>query len=355
MTKVTSKGLFDFKMSGVVDEDVLDRMNCRSTEYKAARSEYIRLLEEHSNDTEADDEILRVYRESASISSKDRLEYPEYQEAANQVETQEIAVPTSHDGYFEVPVFVYTPKSLMGRGNNAAYIYAHGGGVIAGTAAQSKPVLDFTAVLCGVVVFNVDYRLAPETKSPNNVKDFYEVIKYVSCNAESLGIDPDKICIAGDSGGGYICLGAMVLLAHLDQSHLVKLAIPSQPMVDDYSFGDPLSMTIEERMDHLERRKAYQLIASDLNSQKTCPIMFPGKASDEILSKFPPTVLDSREFDMFVTETSRLANRLRRVGRLLELVVIPGAVHGSPMCPGLKSSKLWAETMKKCIQQYLLL
>ena len=353
MEKMTSRGLFDFDMSGEVDEDVV-KWNNRD-DGKTTGDRYVGLVAEHQDDTDADDEIVRVYREYNAEFFDCLLQYPEYQEAAKQVETQEIAVPTSHDGYFEVPVFVYTPKSLMGRGKNAAYIYAHGGGVIAGTAAQSKPVLDFTAVLCSVVVFNVDYRLAPETKSPNNVKDFYEVIKYVSCNAESLGIDPDKICISGDSGGGYICLGAMVLLAQLDQSHLVKLAIPSQPMVDDYSFGDPLSMTIEERMDHLERRKAYQLIASDLNSQKTCPIMFPGKASDEILSKFPPTVLDSREFDMFVTETSRLANRLRRVGRLLELVVIPGAVHGSPMCPGLKSSKLWAETMKKCIQQYLLL
>ena len=34
-----------------------------------------------------------------------------------------------------------------------------------------------------VVVFNVQNRLAPETKCPNNIKDFYEVVKYVSRNA----------------------------------------------------------------------------------------------------------------------------------------------------------------------------
>ena len=32
---------------------------------------------------------------------------------------------------------------------------------------------------CGVIFFNVDYRLAPEAKCPENVKDFYSALKYV--------------------------------------------------------------------------------------------------------------------------------------------------------------------------------
>ena len=32
--------------------------------------------------------------------------------------------------------------------------------------------------------------------------------------------------MAGESGGGYICAGAMVQLAMNNESHLVKLAIP---------------------------------------------------------------------------------------------------------------------------------
>lgn len=69
-------------------------------------------------------------------------------------------------------------------------MYAHGGGGVASTAALAKPWLDYIAVKCGVVVFNVDYRLAPETKSPNNVLDFYESLKYIYNNAASLNVDP---------------------------------------------------------------------------------------------------------------------------------------------------------------------
>merc|ERR550539_2293976 len=134
------------------------------------------------------------------------------------------------------------------------------------------------AVEGNIVIFNVDYRLAPGTKCPNNVKDFYMAIKYVANNAEKLGIDPSKIAIAGDSGGGYICLGAEVLLAQNDETDLIKVAIPGIPMVDDYLFSDPAAMTKEERDGHLMMRKVWKLLAADLEKQKEDPLLFPGKA-----------------------------------------------------------------------------
>ena len=179
MAVASSKGLFDFKPAGKVDDDIIEwTNNNRSPEEQAIWGKYHDLATQHTDDTEVDDQILEAYRDACKLGRKKFLSFPEYQEAAKKVDTREIAVPTSHDGDFEVPVFIYTPKSLVGNSKNAAYIYAHGGGVIAAAASDLKPALDFLAVQCGVVVFNVDYRLAPETKSPNNVKDFYEVIKY---------------------------------------------------------------------------------------------------------------------------------------------------------------------------------
>ena len=141
------------------------------------------------------------------------------------------------------------------------------------------------AVDCGVVVFNVDYRLAPETRlasgymwrlvitcwysrCPNNVLDFYEAVKYVTKNAEDLGIDPARIAIAGESGGGTLCAAAMVHLARMEESHLVKLAIPVIPMLTDYSFTDPAAMTKEEAEGAAGQQKIWKLIAGPKVSNK---------------------------------------------------------------------------------------
>ena len=59
-------------------------------------------------------------------------------------------------------------------------MYAHGGGAVACTAAQYKPYLSYMAVDCGLVVFNVDYRLAPETRFNANKKAAYHIVIILS-------------------------------------------------------------------------------------------------------------------------------------------------------------------------------
>merc|ERR1711970_965987 len=115
---------------------------------------------------------------------------PEYVEAEDSCDHSTLSVPTSHDGEYDVPVLVHTPKAISQEESRACIIYAHGGGAVAGSAAMYKGLLSYMAVDCGVIVFNVDYRLAPETRYPNNVLDFYHAVKYVCCHAAELGVDP---------------------------------------------------------------------------------------------------------------------------------------------------------------------
>lgn len=49
----------------------------------------------------------------------------------------------------------------------------------------------------------------------------------------------------------------------------------------------------------------------------------------------------------------RFAGRLRAAGRLLELVVIPGAKHGSGMMPHFNVWRMEREAWRLAIQEYL--
>ena len=357
MSRVTSKNLFDFVLKGVKDEDITAADNKIEQLYQS--EEFRKMMEKLGealvkDDTKSNMEFVNSMRGMVVAIMNDILAHPILEKSADNVIKKEIKVPTDHDGVHDVPVYTYTPKSLEGTDEKrVAYIYAHGGGVVSGDASMYQNILCHYAVECGVVVFNVDYRLAPETRCPNNIKDYYEVVKYVHKNAKALGIDSSKIVIGGESGGGYICLGSAVLLAQRNESHLVKLAIPSIAMTDDYHFSDSGPMTEEEKQNTAVAKKIWQLIAADFETQKNDPLLFPGKASDQLLEKFPPTIIEESEFDMFITETTRLANRLRRAGRLLELVIIPGGKHGSTLDPTLKHFKVAMEVKKKIFENYV--
>ena len=354
MSRVVSKHLFDFKPAGKLDEDLAAVIKGAATAPEAKQLKERRDELAAKNDNESNAGYLTLFRGYCMNFGALIQSDPAYDGVSDKIVTTSLAVPTDHDGKFDVPVAVYTPKTIDGKSMRAAYIYAHGGGIVAMTGEHMRKPLSKFAVDNEIVVFNVDYRLAPETKCPNNIKDFYEVIKHVHANAECLGIDAGKICIAGDSGGGYICLGAMVLLAESYESHMIKLAIPGIPMTDDYCFSDPLAMNIEERNVHMMMRKIWKYyVASDWETQKHSPHLFPGKASEELLEKFPPTIILETEFDMFITEASRLAGRLRRAGRLLELVVIPGSSHGGWLFPGMKVCNVFWDTMNTIAREYI--
>lgn len=81
------------------------------------------------------------------------------------------------------------------------------------------------------IVFNVNYRLAPEHKSPVGQEDFVDAFLHVRNNADEFGVDSSKICLAGASGGGWILSGALVILAKTDMSQYVKAAMLETAML----------------------------------------------------------------------------------------------------------------------------
>jgi len=350
--RVKSKYLFNFRPQGFIDPVVVAEDEKMKQDFGL---DPVVMAEHMKNQSETEFvEEMRGFMGGFLGNTPFKTD-PVVVEAYASCNNSELAVPTKHDGEYNVKVLVHEPKSLAGEKNRPAIVYAHGGGCIGGTADLYEHFLAHMAVDCRVVVYNVDYRLAPETRCPNNVLDFYEAIKYVAANAEQLGVDPSRIAMAGESGGGYICSGAMVQLALKEEAGLVKIAIPIIPMLDDYEFSDPLSMTFEEAESVVMMRKIWQAIGGpDFEAKRQDPLLFPGKASPELLAKMPPTIVWEDEFDMYITPATRFAHKLRTAGRLLEFVVIPGAKHGSGMMPQFSAIwKLTREAWRVAIQEYL--
>jgi len=350
MAPVQSKRLFNFRLTGKLDDDILEsekkmfaELNVESEQEFVAKTEKMTTAE-----------VVEMVRGGEALLSF--MQHPILVKGYGECDHGTLEVPTTHSGEHNVLSLVHTPKSMSKETGRPALIYAHGGGVIAMSAGIYKEYLSTMASASQVVVFNVDYRLAPETVCPNNVLDFYHTIKYIVDNAGNLGIDPKRIAIAGESGGGYICAGAMVKLAQQNESHLVKVAIPAIAMLSSYLFGPKQGMTKEEKEGCDLVRTMWKAVAGteEIYDHFDDPLLFPGDADDAILAKMPPTIVWDSEFDNLVTENFRFANRLRSAGHLLEYVVIPGAKHGSDMDPHNGCFFTRQEAWRMALQEYLI-
>ena len=89
-----------------------------------------------------------------------------------------------------------------------------------------------------MIFMNLEFRNAPEAKAPKGAQDMVSAIKYLSKNAEKHNIDPNRICISGSSGGGNICLAALILLSQ-EKLNLVKTAFLWCPMINSTSTDTP--------------------------------------------------------------------------------------------------------------------
>lgn len=105
------------------------------------------------------------------------------------------------DGGKRVPVYEIRPDTPL---ENPAPLLLnfHGGGFLKGRGDRDKRYCCHMAQQLGCLVWDVDYSLAPEAPFPTALNESYAVTAYAFAHAEELGIDPQRIALAGHSAGG---------------------------------------------------------------------------------------------------------------------------------------------------------
>jgi epsilon-lactone hydrolase len=97
---------------------------------------------------------------------------------------------------------------VVGSDTATALLYLHGGGYGIGSAQSHRHLVGQLCAASGLVGYNLDYRLAPETVFPGAVDDALAAYKALL----DSGILAHKIIIAGDSAGGGLTLAAALAI-----------------------------------------------------------------------------------------------------------------------------------------------
>jgi len=99
---------------------------------------------------------------------------------------------------------VFTPPGSA-PGAAPGVVIVHGGGWREGDRAQLRSY-GIQLARRGCVCAAIEYRLLPEASWPAQIHDVKAAIRWMRANAASLGVDPDRITITGNSAGGHLSL-----------------------------------------------------------------------------------------------------------------------------------------------------
>jgi len=216
------------------------------------------------------------------------------------------------------PIRIYCPEP--GR-ELPILVYFFGGGWTLGSLDTSDAVCRHLANAASCLVIAVGYRLAPEHKFPTAVHDCFEAVKWIQANAPSLGGDPARVAVAGDSAGGNLA-AAVTLLAR-------DAGIPLAAQVLVYPNTDYTATFDGEANPLLFNKNSvawywghYLSSAEDGTSPLASPLLAPS------LSGLPPALVITAEHDPLRDQAEAYANRLADSGVPTILSRYDGMIHG---------------------------
>ena len=248
-----------------------------------------------------------------------------------------------------IVVRVHRPKGVA---EPLPCVYSiHGGGYVLGTYDMDDARFDTQCPSFPCVGVSVEYRLAPETPYPGPLEDCHAGLRWTYQHADELGIDRERIGIAGVSAGGGLAAG-LALLARDRGDVPVAFQLLECPMIDDRQ------TTSSSRLDGLpiwsreSNEYGWRSYLGDLYGTDDIP-PYAAAARAENLVGLPPALVIVGGADGFRDEDIDYALRLNQSGVPTELHVLPGAPHGVQMFADSRLARRWRQIVTEWLGMQL--
>lgn len=194
----------------------------------------------------------------------------------------------------------------------------------------------------GVAVAMVDFRNAVVASSvpevapfPAGLNDCVSGLEWLWKEHAQLNIDPNQVVVAGESGGGNLAIATTLKLKQMGQVDRLKGLFALCPYIagewpqPEYPSSSELNGVFLQ-LDNNQGRIGYGIEAFE---QKN-PLAWPGFASEEDVTGFPPTIISVNEFDPLRDEGIEFYRLLLRAGVAnVRCREVKGTIHGTELFP----------------------
>ena len=229
-----------------------------------------------------------------------------------------------------LPLRIYWPVEAAGV--LPLLLHIHGGGWVLGDPDAYERVARAYCALGGCVVVDVDYRRAPENRFPAALLDCEAALAWAAANAVSLGADPDRIVVTGDSAGGHlaasVCQRARVPLAGQVLIYPVTSASTDADFASRTVLGD--GRWFLRHFDIVRAETEYFSRPEDQDSPAGSPLSAP----IELLANSPPTLIVTASLDPLVDEGRAYAQALAAAGVPTTYRCAEGTIHAFVLFAG---------------------
>lgn len=211
------------------------------------------------------------------------------------------------------------------RTDRPAVVYFHGGGRIGGRIDHYDGVIRHYVGETNVPMLQVEYRLAPEHTGTAAAEDGFAGLQWLMDHAGELRVDPARIGVMGDSGGGGVAAGTAILAR--DNGVGVARQILIYPMLDDRTTTpDPALEGLATWTTDTNWTGWHAVLGDAIGGENVSPIAAPGRL--ENFAGLPPAYIEVGDLDIFKDEAMSFAQRLHHAGIPCELHVHAGVIHG---------------------------
>jgi monoterpene epsilon-lactone hydrolase len=184
--------------------------------------------------------------------------------------------------------------------------YLHGGGYVLGSINTHRELASRLSRAAKARVLILDYRLAPENPFPAALDDSTAAYRWLL----SVGVNPARLVIAGESAGGGLTVATLVALRDAGEP-LPAAGICLSPWVDLECLGE--SMVTKAEIDPVVTRDLVLALAKAyLGDTDPCtPLASPLYAD---LTGLPPLLIQVGTAECLFDDAMRLADRARAAG-----------------------------------------